>query len=96
MTIPTEQAFELYLHDIQDLPLLTPEEEQQLFERLDAGRAAATRLRAEPSLPPEERAHLEAVAAEGELQNSHSGKIEIIAQAFDIGRNHAQIFGDNR
>lgn len=66
MTIPTEQAFELYLHDIQDLPLLSPEQEQQLFDRLDAARAAAARLRAEPSLSPAERADLQATVAEGE------------------------------
>src|SRR5882724_1662737 len=36
------------------------------------------------------------VAAERKLKNTHTGKAEIIAQGLDIGRYHAQVFGDNR
>lgn len=59
-----EQSFELYLHDLHDLPLLAPDDEQQLVARLQAGRQAAQRL--EPCLASSERAVLTRVVADGE------------------------------
>src|SRR5712692_639964 len=35
------------------------------------------------------------VAAEGELQNAHPGKVELCAQAFDLWRDYAEIFRDD-
>src|ERR1051325_451202 len=35
------------------------------------------------------------VAAESELQNTHAGKTEIIAQRFNVGRDDAEVFGDD-
>src|SRR5882762_890873 len=36
------------------------------------------------------------VAAKRKLKNPHAGKVEIVAQRFNIGRNHAKVFGNNR
>src|SRR5205085_7519543 len=36
------------------------------------------------------------VAAEGELQDAHAGKTEVVAQGFNIGRDDAQVFSDDR
>ena len=36
------------------------------------------------------------VAAERELQNFHSGKIELVPQLFNIRRDEAQVFSDER
>ena len=54
----SEPSFELYLHDLHDLPLLAREDEQELITRLHAGWQAARRLEAEPELAPAERAAL--------------------------------------
>ncbi len=62
----TEQSFELYLHDLHDLPLLAREDEKQLIARLHTGRQAAQRLASEPELPPSERTALARAVAEGE------------------------------
>ena len=62
----TEQSFELYLHDLHDLPLLAREDEKQLIARLHTGRQAAQRLASEPELPPPERTALARAVAEGE------------------------------
>ncbi len=62
----TEQSFDLYLHDLHDLPLLAREEEQQLMARLRAGRQARQRLESEPGPDPAERAALARAIADGE------------------------------
>lgn len=36
------------------------------------------------------------VIAEAKLQNPNAGKAEAVAQLFNIRRNHAEVFGDNR
>lgn len=66
MSTHIERAFELYLHDIRDLPLLTPEDEQRLFARLHAGREAAERLRANGALTVAERDRLQHIVDDGE------------------------------
>ncbi len=66
MTTPREHAFELYLHDIHDLPLLSQEEEQRLSSQLVVGRRAAERLASEPGLPAAERERLQRVVTAGE------------------------------
>ena len=62
----SEQSFELYLHDLHDLPLLARADEQQLIARLRAGRQAMERLETEPGLAPAERAALMRVVADGD------------------------------
>ena len=62
----SEPSFELYLHDLHDLPLLAREDEQELIARLHAGRQAARRLEAEPELAPAERAALARAVSEGD------------------------------
>lgn len=61
-----EQAFEFYLHDIHDLPLLDLVDEQQLIAGLCAGKDAAKRLAADalPSMAEQQR--LEQLVATGE------------------------------
>src|SRR5262249_29175475 len=36
------------------------------------------------------------MAIEGELENSGSRQVKLVAQGHDVRRNHAQIFGDKR
>ena len=36
------------------------------------------------------------VAAKAKLQDAHAGKTEIVAQGFDVGRDHAKVFGNYR
>ncbi len=36
------------------------------------------------------------IGTEGKLQDRHAGKSELLAQRFDIGSDHAKIFGDDR
>lgn len=62
----TEQSFELYLHDLHDLPLLAREDEQRLVARLHAGREAAQRLASEPELARPERPALARAVADAE------------------------------
>lgn len=59
-----ERAFELYLHDLQDLPLLEPSEEQRLVTHLLAGRAAQLQV-ASGAVPAGEEARLAQLIAEG-------------------------------
>jgi len=66
MNTTREQSFELYLHDLHDLPLLSREEEQSLLDQLAAGRRAAQRLVEEADLPSTERSRLERVVADGD------------------------------
>jgi RNA polymerase sigma factor (sigma-70 family) len=61
-----EQAFELYLHDIHDLPLLDPTDEQRLVAHLLAGRDAQHRRADQPDLSPDERRHLDQLIAAGQ------------------------------
>ena len=63
----SERAFEWYLHDIHDLPLLSRDDEQGLVELIRAGRQAAQRLQTEPHLSMAERAALEQAVAAGEV-----------------------------
>src|SRR5687768_10805957 len=64
--INAEQSFELYLHELRDLPLLAREDEQQLVARLQAGRQAARRLETEPGMAPSERDALMRSVADSE------------------------------
>ena len=66
MTTAHEQAFELYLHDIRDLPLLSRDDEQRLRMRLRDGQLAARRLAVEPGLAASERVRLEQVVADAQ------------------------------
>lgn len=61
-----EQGFELYLHDLRDLPLLSHEDEQGLVARVEAGRQASARLATEPEITPSERTQLARAVADGE------------------------------
>ncbi len=61
-----EQAFELYLHDIHDLPLLDLAEEQTLIAQLLAGRITRQRLTSEPIESQEERQRLARIVADGD------------------------------
>jgi len=61
-----EQSFELYLHDLRDLPLLAREDEQLLIDQMQVGREAAQRLESEVGLSPAERAGLDRAVAGGE------------------------------
>ena len=36
------------------------------------------------------------IVAEGELQDRHAGKAELLAQSFHLGRDDAEILGDDR
>jgi RNA polymerase primary sigma factor len=61
-----EQAFELYLHDIQDLSLLDFEEEQRLVVQLIGGRQAQQQLANQFDVPATERQRLEQMVAAGQ------------------------------
>jgi RNA polymerase primary sigma factor len=61
-----EEAFEIYLHDIHDLPLLDQGDEQRLVVQMLAGRQAAQRLWEESHLPDDERKHLEQTVTVGQ------------------------------
>lgn len=65
MAIP-EPSFDLYLHDLHDLPLLTPEKEQRLSAEIEAGNGATGELAKTSSVPWEERQLLERRIAEAE------------------------------
>jgi RNA polymerase primary sigma factor len=62
-TVPS--PLELLLREAAATPLLTADEERELGRQVRAGRRAAAELR-RSDLPPEERAHLEAIVAAGE------------------------------
>jgi len=59
-----EQAFEAYLHDIHDLPLLDQSQEQRLVARLLAGRAAQQQLASTTAGDAEQQA-LARIVADG-------------------------------
>src|SRR3712207_6533314 len=61
-----EQAFELYLHDISDLPLLEYADEPRLVAQLLDGRRAARQLWERPDVSDDERRRLEQTVAKGE------------------------------
>lgn len=61
-----EEAFELYLHDIHDLPLLGQADEQRLVAQMLDGRQAAHRLREQLHLTDDDRKHLEQMIAAGQ------------------------------
>jgi RNA polymerase primary sigma factor len=64
--VDSDDTVSLYLREIRDIPLLTPEEETELARRLERGRAARRRL-AQDGWSEEERRRLEREAREGEL-----------------------------
>lgn len=66
MTKTVETAFEAYLHDIRDLPLLHPDDEQRLFEQIGAGKEAQARLHDDPELPHANHSHLKQLVIAGE------------------------------
>ncbi len=66
MTQTKEQTFELYLHDIHDLPLLDPVDEQQLVARLIAGRDGQRQRASQFDVLMDERQHLEQIIADGQ------------------------------
>lgn len=87
MTTPRERSFELYLHDIRDLPLLTPDDEQRLIARVREGREAAARLASDAELLPRERPVLEhavaaADAARAELTAAHLRLVVRLARQY--------------
>jgi RNA polymerase sigma factor (sigma-70 family) len=61
-----EQAFELYLHDIHDLPLLAPVDEQHLVARLVAGRDVQRQRASGSEVSVDERHRLEQIIADGQ------------------------------
>jgi RNA polymerase primary sigma factor len=65
-SMQSEQSFEVYLHDIHDLPLLSSEDEQELIRRIQKGRDATRRLEGEPELVDGERAALRSVVEDAE------------------------------
>jgi RNA polymerase primary sigma factor len=64
--LPDEQAFELYLHDLRDLQLLDPGEEQRLVAQLINGRKAFQYSQQAADLAEEERRKLEETITAGE------------------------------
>lgn len=61
-----EEAFQFYLHDIHDLPLLDLTDEHQLLTRLGAAKDAARQLLSNSTLSPADRQRLEQLVADGE------------------------------
>jgi RNA polymerase primary sigma factor len=68
--VDSDDAVSLYLREIGNIPLLTPEEEVTLARRLERGRAAHRRL-ARNGFDPEERERLERKVREGEAARRH-------------------------
>ena len=62
----TDQPFELYLHDIHDLPLLSYDEERRLVALLETAREAGLRLETEAHLSAAERTALQQAVAAGD------------------------------
>ncbi len=60
-----------YLKSIGRRSLLTAEQEVELAKRIEAGLYAEHKLETEPDLPPDYRADLEAVAADGRAAKAH-------------------------
>jgi RNA polymerase primary sigma factor len=66
-TIESDDTISLYLKEVSQIPLLTPEEEIELAKAIKRGERARRRLeRSGDKLSPEKRAALEAQVAEGE------------------------------
>ena len=68
--VDSDDAISLYLREIGNIPLLTPEEEVDLARRLERGRTARRRL-ARDGFDPEERERLEREVREGEAARRH-------------------------
>ena len=68
--VDSDDAISLYLREIGNIPLLTPEEEVDLARRLERGRTARRRL-VRNGFDPKERERLERGVREGEVARRH-------------------------